>query len=155
MYQDTTQNNAQTIKTSFSRSTTISIQIDADLSIIWTLLTNANDYHRWNSTIISLEGKIAEGEKIRLRSTLDERRTFRLKVATLIPEKMMTWKGNGGERVFKLENLGNGQVNFTMSEKIGGLLFPLYAGFIPPFDENFEKFANDLKSEAEIISKSS
>jgi hypothetical protein len=43
--------------------------------------------------------------------------------------------------------------NFTMVEKIGGLLFPLFAKMILPFDETFEQFAKDLKNEAEIISK--
>lgn len=36
-----------------------------------------------------------------------------------------------------------------MTEKISGLLFPLFAKLIPPFDEPFEKFADDLKTEAE------
>lgn len=36
-----------------------------------------------------------------------------------------------------------------MKEKIGGPLFPLFAKMIPPFNESFEKFANDLKKEAE------
>jgi len=41
-----------------------------------------------------------------------------------------------------------------MSEKIGGLMFPLYGSMIPPFDESFEKFANDLKKESETIMNS-
>jgi hypothetical protein len=36
-----------------------------------------------------------------------------------------------------------------MTEKIGGPLFPLFAKMIPPFDDSFEKFASDLKQEAE------
>ena len=36
-----------------------------------------------------------------------------------------------------------------MTEKIGKPLFPLFAKMIPAFDESFEKFANDLKKEAE------
>jgi len=144
---------AKTIKKPFSRTTSISISIDSDLSIIWTLLTNASDYPRWNSTIISLEGKIEPGEKIKLRSTLDERRTFKLKITNMIPEKTMAWQGNSGERIYSLDEDENGRVKFSMTEKIGGLIFPLYAGYIPPFNEAFEKFAEDLKKEAEIIPK--
>ena len=40
-----------------------------------------------------------------------------------------------------------------MSEKIGGPLFPLFARYIPSFDESFERFADDLKKEAESIQK--
>ena len=39
-----------------------------------------------------------------------------------------------------------------MNEIIGGPVFPLFAKMIPPFDESFEQFASDLKSEAETIS---
>jgi hypothetical protein len=40
-----------------------------------------------------------------------------------------------------------------MTEKIGGLMFPMYAKYIPSFDESFEQFAADLKKEAEIINQ--
>jgi hypothetical protein len=42
-----------------------------------------------------------------------------------------------------------------MREKIGGPLFPLFAGAIPSFDESFERFTADLKKEAEAIQRSS
>ena len=38
-----------------------------------------------------------------------------------------------------------------MVEKIGGLMFPLFASQIPSFDESFEQFTADLKKEAEMI----
>jgi hypothetical protein len=41
-----------------------------------------------------------------------------------------------------------------MTERIGGPLFPLFAGMIPSFDESFETFAADLKREAETIQRS-
>ena len=43
-----------TEKKLFSRETALSIDIQADKSIIWALLTNAGDFARWNSTIISI-----------------------------------------------------------------------------------------------------
>ncbi len=61
---------ANTIKKTFSRETTVSIDIKADSSLIWTLLTNASDFPRWNSTIISIDGNITPGGKIILKSTL-------------------------------------------------------------------------------------
>ena len=45
----------------------------------------------------------------------------------------------------------NGTVTFTMTEKIGGLMFPMYAKMIPSFDQTFEQFASDLEKEAGII----
>ncbi len=145
------QTGASTVKTTFSRETSVSISIQADPSIIWALLTNASDFPRWNSTIIALEGDIAEGEKIRLTSTLDSNRTFKLKVKELQHEKRMVWGDGKGERVYTLEEKTPGMVTFTMREKIGGLMFPLYAKYIPSFNKSFEQFASDLKKEAEII----
>ena len=40
-----------------------------------------------------------------------------------------------------------------MTEKIGGLMFPMAARHIPDFNPVFEQFANDLKKEAETIQK--
>ena len=142
---------ASTTKTTFNRETTVSIKINADASIIWTLLTNASDFSRWNSTVVSLEGNIAQGEKILLKSTLDEKRTFKMKVKELEAEKRMVWGDGKGNRVYTLQPDGSGSVVFSMTEKIGGLMFPMYAKFIPPFDEAFEQFAADLKKEAELI----
>nr|WP_290933257.1 hypothetical protein [Haliscomenobacter sp.] len=62
---------ALTTKTTFSRETAVSIEIQADASIVWSLLTNAADFARWNSTVVSIEGDIALGQTIRLISTLD------------------------------------------------------------------------------------
>ena len=71
---------ATTVRTTFSRQTSVSIDIKADAAIVWALLTKASDYPRWNSTVTSIEGTIAPGEKIKLKSILDAKRTFKLKV---------------------------------------------------------------------------
>ena len=146
------QGKATTEKKTFKRTTSISQVIQAPPSVVWGLLSDAQDYPRWNSTIVSLEGEIREGGKIRLRSTLDESRTFKLKVKEFIPERKLVWGDALGERVYTLENK-NGSTYFSMTEKIGGPIFPLFANKIPPFDESFEQFTADLKREAEKIAK--
>ena len=145
---------ATTIKTTFSRETSIGIEIKADPAILWALLTNARDYPRWNSTVIAIDGNIALGETIKLKSILDPKRTFKLKVKEFEPAKRLAWGDGQGNRVYELTDNGNGIVAFSMTEKIGGLMFPLYAKYIPPFDKSFEQFAGDLKKEAEAIMKS-
>ena len=144
---------AATTKKTFSRETAVSIDIKADKSIIWALLTNASDYPRWNSTVTSLIGNIALGEKIQLKSYLDAKRVFKLKVKEFEADNKLAWGDGMGQRTYTLKTIGNGLTNFSMSEKIGGPMFPLFAKMIPAFDESFEKFARDLKSEAETISK--
>lgn len=142
---------SQTIKTTFHRETSVSIEIKADPTIVWALLTNASDYPRWNSTVTSIEGNIAPGEKIRLKSTLDAKRTFKLKVKEFDPEKKLAWGDGQGNRTYTLSKNANGTLTFSMTEKIGGVMFQMYAKMIPPFDESFERFAADLKKEAEKI----
>jgi uncharacterized protein YndB with AHSA1/START domain len=144
---------AVTTKKTFSRETAVSIDIKADRSIIWALLTNANDFPRWNSTVISIDGTIAPDEKIKLKATLDPKREFKLKVKEFDSENRLVWGDAMGNRVYTLKSIGNTLTNFTMVEKIGGPLFPLFAKMIPSFDKAFEQYATDLKNEAEIISK--
>lgn len=145
---------ATTTRSTFSRETSISTTIQADPAIVWALLTHGADYPRWNSTITSLTGNIRQGETIELKSTLDPKRTFKLKVKEFVPEKRLVWGDAMGSRVYTIDKSQGGAVLFSMSEKIGGPLFPLFAGMIPSFDESFEKFAADLKREAETIHRS-
>jgi len=143
--------NALTTKKTFSRETSVSNQIKAQPSVIWALLTSASDFPRWNSTVISIDGNIALNQEIKLKSTLDPNRTFKLKVKEFLPESKLVWGDAMGSRVYTLEKKGNELTIFSMSEKIGGPLFPLFAKMIPPFDKSFEQFAADLKKEAEKI----
>ena len=142
---------ATTVKTPFSRETSVSIDINADATIVWALLTKSSDYPRWNSTVTSIEGNIRQGDSIKLKSTLDAKRTFKLQVKEFVPEKKLVWGDGQGNRVYTITQQGQGKVLFSMTEKIGGFMFPLYGGMIPPFDASFEQFAKDLKKEAEII----
>ena len=144
---------ATTTKKTFSRETSVSASIAADPAIVWALLTHAADYPRWNSTVTSIKGEIKAGGTIELKSTLDEKRTFKLKVKEFVPEKRLVWGDAMGSRVYSLEKSGSG-THFSMTERIGGPLFPLFAGMIPSFDESFDKFIADLKKEAEAIQRS-
>jgi uncharacterized protein YndB with AHSA1/START domain len=142
---------ATTERSTFGRTTSVSTEINADPAIVWKLLTNAADYPRWNSTVISVSGSIAAGEKIKLVSKLAPKRTFNLKVREFLPEKMLAWGDGQGIRIYQIVSNGKGSSTFSMKEKIGGLMFPLYAKYIPSFDQSFEQFAADLKKEAETI----
>ncbi len=144
---------AVTIKNFFSRETTISTDISADASIVWALLTHAADYPRWNSTIVSIHGDIVARGKIKLKSTLDAKREFSLQIKEFEPDHRLVWGDAMGKRTFTLKTTKPGLTHFTMTEKIGGPLFPLFSKMIPSFDQSFEQFAGDLKKEAETISK--
>jgi uncharacterized protein YndB with AHSA1/START domain len=129
----------------------VSTTIHADPAIVWALLTHASDFPRWNSTITSMKGEIREGGAVELKSILDDKRTFKLKVKEFVPEKRLVWGDALGNRVYTLTRGDGGGTHFSMTEKIGGPLFPLFANAIPSFDASFEQFAADLKREAETI----
>ncbi len=141
---------ATTIKKTFSRSTEVGIDIAADPAIVWALLTNAEDFPRWNSTVLSIEGDIKTGQKILLKSYLDPSRTFKIKVKEMQPGQKMVWGDGLGKRTFTLKKIEGG-THFNMYEKMGNLMFPLFSSKIPDFAESFEKYAQDLKVEAESI----
>lgn len=140
---------ATTLKKLFSRQTSIGLDINAPAATLWALLTDASKFAAWNSTILELTGTIAPGEKITLRSTLAPERTFKLRVKDFTPNQRLSWGDAMGTRTYTLTPLANGQTRFTMTELIGGPLFPLFARMIPPFDASFNQFAADLKAAAE------
>lgn len=145
---------ARTVRKTFSRETSVSTAIRADPAIVWALLTHTPDIPRWNSTVTSIKGTIRKGETVELKSILNAKQTFKLKVKEFVPEKRLVWGDAMGTRAFTLTRGDGNTTHFTMTEKIGGPLFPLFARAIPSFDETFERFAADLKREAESIQRS-
>jgi uncharacterized protein YndB with AHSA1/START domain len=143
---------AKTTHRFFSRETEVAIDIHSNADAIWSVLTNAADYPKWNSTVVALEGEIALGRKIKLKSTLDPKRTFKLTVKELDAPKRLVWGDAMGKRTYQLTVKDPQTVTFSMHEKIGGPLFPLFAKMIPPFDEAFDQFASDVKKKAESMS---
>ncbi len=140
---------ATTVKKLFSRTTSVAVDIAASPDTVWALLTDVDTFKSWNSTIIDLTGKIAPGERIQLRSTLAPERTFKLKVKEFEPPHRLSWGDAMGTRIYTLSKNSDDGTHFTMSEKIGGPIFPLFARMIPPFDKSFNQFASDLKTAAE------
>lgn len=148
----TTNGKAHTQKKTFSRTTSVQQKIQAPAAIIWQVLTQLTQYSSWNSTIISLEGEAKVGARLKLISKLDPKRTFKLKVKSITPEKEMVWGDALGTRSYNLIAEGNATV-FHMRESIGGPLFPLFSSKIPSFDASFEAFARDLKQHAESLAQ--
>ena len=140
---------ATTTKKLFSRTTTVTATIQAPPAVIWSLLTDVERYPTWNSTVISVEGSIQPGGSIKLKSKLDASRTFTLKIKDFQEQTRLVWGDAMGNRVYTLEDQGASGTRFTMTETIGGPIFPLFASQIPSFDSSFEQFTLDLKQAAE------
>jgi hypothetical protein len=131
----------------------ISAQIRASAERIWSLLTNASDFPRWNSTVSSIDGQITAGSKIKVRVPSSPR-TFALTVSEFEPVKRMVWQSGTapmfkGVRSFLLVPLSDGSTDFSMVEVMSGLMLPLIKGSLPDFSAVFERYALDLQTEAE------
>lgn len=148
-----TQPQATRITSAFRMEYAISVAIQAPPERVWHLLTNAADFPRWNSTIKSITGTIAAGQKIALQAAIAPDRTFNLLVSEFATNQRMVWRDGTapmftGVRTFSLSPRAGG-VEFHMAEVYSGIMLPMIAGSLPDFRPAFEQYARDLKREAE------
>ncbi len=141
------------VHSAFSMSCLVEINIRAKAESIWRILTDAKDFPRWNSMITKIEGDIREGQRLRLHVPGTDR-TFTPLVSNIAPNERMTWTGGfapvfKGVRTFELRRCGDDSTDFAMKERFSGLMLPLAKGSMPDFGPVFERFASDLKREAE------
>src|ERR687890_172284 len=94
----------------FSLTCTVELNIKAATGVIWSLLTDAQGFSRWNSTVTGIEGQIREGERHRCcpagAHDLDRRLQPIFK----------------GVRTFALQPRGDGTTDFTMKERFSGVM---------------------------------
>lgn len=136
------------------RQYSASRSIDASASTVWSLLTDATTYPAWNSSVISIDGAIREGNTIKLVSIADPKRTFKLKVAEMNAPTRMVWSDGmplglfTGRRTYTITSNANG-CEFTMVEAFTGPLAALITRAIPDLTDSFNTFADCVKSAAE------
>ena len=128
--------------------------IQAGPDRIWALLTDAAGFPRWNSTVTSIEGEIAEGRRLKLKVPAAGERVFKPRVSKVEPGRSMIWSDGmapmfKGVRTFTLTPKGDGSTEFSMREEFSGLMLPLIKGSLPDFGPVFEAYAEDLKRAAE------
>lgn len=135
----------------------IGIHIEASPSVVWSLLTDAEKYPQWNRSVLSIEGRIALDERIKLRSSAAPKRSFKLRVKEYLPNQRMVWRSGGrafgGERVFTLRPTPSGGTDFVMYEGLGGSMMKMIEKKLPDLRESFDIFAADLKKTAEAQAK--
>ncbi|MEM9070494.1 MAG: SRPBCC family protein, partial [Myxococcota bacterium] len=97
----------------------VGLRIQAPPERIWAILTDAGSFTEWNSTLVSLSGIIALGQKIALVAKVAPERTFKIRVSAFEAPRRMVWEdGNRifrGVRTFLLEAEGDATV-VTMAE---------------------------------------
>jgi hypothetical protein len=133
----------------------VSATIDASPDTIWAIITDAGGYPTWDSGVLEIDGRIAPGEKIKVRSAANPKRAFPVKVTEFEPGQRMEWTGGmplglfRGVRTFTLTPQG-GSTRFRMREEFTGPMLPLIWPSMPDFGPSFDQFAKGLKARAEV-----
>jgi hypothetical protein len=131
----------------------VATHIAAPPERVWAVLTNLKEWVRWTATVTSIDGQVVIGSKLALRVPISDR-TFTPKVASLEPNRRMVWSDGAapmftGTRTYALAPNADGTTDFSMVEVFRGVMLPLIKRSLPDFRPPFERFAADLKLEAE------
>jgi hypothetical protein len=145
---------ATTTRTTFRLAISVATLIEAPAATIWSLLTDLHAQARWNSTLASIDGKVALGKRVSFRVPEAPRQTFSPRVVAYDDGRSMVWRLSYGlllasDRTYRLKPGPGGSTEFSLDEVFRGLLLPLVARTFPNFGRMFERTAADLKAEAE------
>ncbi len=131
------------------------VQIDAPPARVWDLITDPDWWNRADNGVVHVDGRIEQGQKIKLVSELQPKRGFTLDVVEVQEPQSMAWSGGmplglcTGRRTFVIESTGDHSCTFTMAEDFTGPLSPLIVRSLPDFQASFDQFAHSLKADSE------
>jgi hypothetical protein len=135
----------------FETSTTI----EATPELVWELLADTASSPDWDSGVVGVEGEPEKGRRLKVRSELNPKRAYPVKVTELEPPRRMAWRGGmplglfTGLRPHTLTPEGEGRTRFEMREEFTGPLLPLIWRKMPNLNDSFRQFASGLKQRAE------
>ncbi|MBN2638972.1 MAG: SRPBCC domain-containing protein [Bacteroidales bacterium] len=107
------------------------IQINSSAEKVWSILTDFENYSKWNPFIQSLDGKVIVGERIKVHIVPPEGKGMRFKPKVLVYDenKELRWLGHllfpglfDGEHQFEIIDNKNGTTCLRQNEKFIGLL---------------------------------
>jgi hypothetical protein len=134
------------------------ILINTDITKVWDVLMNFDNYPKWNPFITSISGEPKLGKRltVSINPPGGKGMTFKPTILTLESNKEFRWKGklgiNGifdGEHYFILEFLENDMTNFIHGEKFSGLLVPLVGKMLDKTKKGFQLMNESIKNECE------
>ncbi len=134
----------------YEASATIAATPDA----VWAVLVDGANWSSWDSGVDAVEGRIAPGEKITIRSQAAPGRAFPVRVTSFEPPAQLTFSGGmplglfRGVRTYTLSP-DSGRTSFHLREEYTGPMLPLIWRSMPDLGPSFEKFARGLKQRVE------
>lgn len=134
------------------------IEINASASVVWNIITNFDDFSRWNPFIRKISGKLQEGAQIEAFINPPNSNGMKIKPKLLIynPERELSWLGNlwiprlfDGEHSLIVKEISKNKVLFIQKERFNGLFVPFFPGLLKDTESGFEMMNRALKNEAE------
>ena len=132
--------------------------IAASREAVWAVLSDGASWPSWDSGVDAVEGRIAAGETVRIRSKAAPGRTFPVKVTQFDPPAHLRFSGGmplglfRGVRSYEVSDETDGQVTFRMREEYSGPLLLLIWRSMPDLEPSFQQFARGLKQRVESLS---
>jgi hypothetical protein len=129
--------------------------IVASPNVVWAVLIDGAGWPSWDSGVRAVEGGIAMGETIKIRSEVAPGRTFPVRVTKFEPTACLRLSGGmplglfRGVRTYELSEQGNGSTEFCMREEYSGPLVGLIWRSMPDLGPSFDRFARGLKRRVE------
>jgi hypothetical protein len=132
-----------------------SSSVEAGPDDVWAVLADAAAWSSWDSGVDAVEGRVAAGEKIRIRSRAAPGRAFPVTVTTVEPPRRLVVTGGmplglmRGVRTYTLTPNGDGSTSFSMREEFTGPMLGLVWRSMPDLQPSFDQFAAGLKRRVE------
>jgi uncharacterized protein YndB with AHSA1/START domain len=129
--------------------------IDARPEAVWAVLTDGASWPGWDSGVDAVEGLIAPGGTVTIRSQAAPGRAFPVKVTDFQPPSRLQFTGGmplglfRGVRTYEVTEEARGLVTFRVREEYSGPLLPLIWRSMPDLGPSFDRFANGLKQRVE------
>ena len=129
--------------------------IAASPEAVWAVLSDGASWPSWDSGVDAVEGRIAPGETIKIRSQAAPGRAFPVKVTRFEPPEHLRFSGGmplglfRGVRTYEVSKGPDGHVTFHMREEYAGPLLPLIWRSMPDLGPSFQRFARGLKQRVE------
>ncbi|HYG35294.1 MAG TPA: SRPBCC domain-containing protein [Clostridia bacterium] len=110
------------------------IVIRATAERVWQVLTDFGNYPAWNPFILSVDGSVSQGARLKVRIHPPGGRPmlFRPTLLRVEPFTELRWRGRlllpgifDGEHIFQIMTLKDGLIRFIQREAFSGILVPL------------------------------
>lgn len=118
-----------------AREVSTDIEINAPAAKVWRELVNFAAYPDWNPFIPSIDGDLAQGNRLSVlvRPPNNNAMRFKPKVRVLQENRKIVWIGHflfpgmfDGEHSFELTALSENKTRFVHKEKFSGALVPMF-----------------------------